>query len=200
VSAVSAVETAAPPDPLVDALRTVRAFAAADPAVVSARGVEAIVAGVAVGAPRKAWMLPGRRERACALVRGCTADRLDQARPWRVVTAGESPSARALLAVGMALGGEPAVVFLGTGSAGYGAFHEALHLAALHKAPVTFVVSWYTTPGPFAVPLAVGPAALAAAVGIAGVVVDGTDAEAVRDAVAAADGPTVIEARLAGKG
>lgn len=187
-------------DPLATALTVVRAHAAADPAVVSARGLEALVAGVGVGAPRKAWLLPGRRERAVALVRGATADRLDEARPYRVVPPGESPSARALYAVGLALSGDPAVVFVGTGSTGYGVFHEALHLAAAHRAPVTFVVSWYANPGPFAVPLAIEPAALAKALGLAAVVVDGTDAAAVRDAVASATGPTVVQANLVGKG
>ncbi len=186
-------------DPLAEALRVVRAFCAADSAAVSGRGLEAILAGVAVGAPRRAWLLPGRRERACALVRGCSADRLDEARPYRVVPAGPSPAARASIAVGLALSGAPAVVFCGTGTTGYGAFHEALHLAALHRAPVTFVVSWYTNPGPFAAPLAVSPAILAAALGIACVTVDGTDAAAVRNAVAGATGPTLIEARLTGR-
>ncbi len=201
---MSAVETGQvstrEPDPLAQALAAVRAQAAADPSVVSGRGVEAIIAGVGVGAPRRAWLLPGRRERAVALVRGAAADRLDQARPYRVVPAGESPAARALYAVGLALAGDPAVVFVGTGTTGYGTFHEALHLAAAHRAPVTFVVSWYANAGPFAAPLALAPAALARALGIDGVVVDGTDAAAVRDAVAAVSGPTVIQAELRGRG
>ena len=200
-SAVAPVAAAsAAVDPLAAALVTVRAHTAADPAVVSGRGLEALIAGVGVGAPRKAWILPGRRERAVAVVRGCTADRLDEARPFRVVPPGDSPAARALYAVGLALSGDPAVVFVGTGTAGYGAFHEALQLAAAHAAPVTFVVAWYANPGPFAAPLAVAPSVLAAALGFATAVVDGTDAAAVRDAVAAADGPTLIEARLVGRG
>ena len=195
---MSAPESAV--DPLAMALTLVKAHAAADPAVVSARGVEAIVAGVGVGAPRKAWLLPGRRERAVALVRGATADRLDEARPYRVVPPGDSPSARALYAVGLALAGDPAVVFVGTGTVGYGALQEALHLAAAHRAAVTFVVSWYVNAGPFAPPLAVEPNVLAQALGLAAVVVDGTDAVAVRDAVAKANGPTLIQANLKGNG
>ena len=199
----AAVSAASPPpaaaDPLAVALAAVRAHAAADPAVVSARGLEAVVAGVAVGASRRAWLLPGRRERAVALARGAAADRLDQARPYRVVPPGESPAARALYAVGLALSGDPAVVFVGTGTAGYGAFHEALQLAAVHRAPVTFVVTWYINAGPFAAPLAVEPSALARAVGLAAVVVDGTDAAAVRDAVANATGPTLVQANLRGR-
>lgn len=196
----SVVTTLFAPDSLAEALVAVRHYCAADPAVVSGRGLEALIAGVAVGAPRKAWLLPGRRERACAIVRGCSADRLDQARPFRVVPPGESPAARALYAVGLALAGDPAVVFIGTGTAGYGAFHEALHLAAVHGAPVTFVVAWYTNAGPFATPLAVAPSVLARALGLSATVVDGADASAVRDAVAVADGPTLIEARLSGQG
>ncbi|MDP2306913.1 MAG: thiamine pyrophosphate-dependent enzyme [Pseudomonadota bacterium] len=188
------------PDPLAEGLVAVRHYCAADPSVVSGRGLEALIAGVAVGAPRKAWLLPGRRERACAIVRGCGADRLDQARPFRVVPPGDSPAARALYAVGLALAGDPAVVFIGTGTTGYGAFHEALQLAAVHRAPVTFVVAWYANAGPFAPPLAVAPSVLARALGLAATVVDGTDAAAVRDAVAAAEGPTLIEARLLGQG
>jgi TPP-dependent pyruvate/acetoin dehydrogenase alpha subunit len=187
-------------DALDTALAAVRSFAAEDPAVVSARGLEAVIAGVGVGAPRRAWLLPGRRERAVALVRGAAKDRLDQARPYRVVPPGPSPSARLLHAVGLAAAGEPAVVFCGTGTVGYGAFHEALHLAAARSAPVTFVVTWYENPGPFAPPAAVSPVAIARALGFAVHDVDGTDAAAVRDAVAGAKGPTLVSARLRGKG
>lgn len=200
MSVASAEAAPTTPDPLATALTAVAAFTAADPAVVSGRGLEALIAGVGAGAPRRAWLLPGRRERAVALVRGAAADRLDQARPYRVVPPGPSPAARATYAVGLALAGDPVVVFIGTGTTGYGGFHEALQLAAAHRAPVTFVVAWYTNPGPFAAPLAVEPAALARALGLSGVVVDGANATAVRDAVAAAQGPTLIQANLRGRG
>lgn len=202
---MSAVETAGnaalslPPDPLDAAVRQLRAFCAEEP-LPSGRGLEALIAGATLAVPKSTWLLPGRRERSCALLRGCAPDRLDAARPYRVVPPGTSPVARALQAVGLALsGGDGALVFCGTGSVGYGGFSEALSLAALRAAPVTFVVSWYATPGPFAPPLPVSPAAFARALGLSAEEVDGTDAAAVQAAVGAAKGPTVIEARLLGK-
>jgi len=188
---VSAVET------IDAALGALRAHGASDPATVSVRGLEPLVAGVTLGAGARAWLFPGRRERACALLRGADPTRLDAARPYRVVAPGKSPAARAMQAVGAALAtGERAVVFCGTGSAAYGALHEALARAGATGAAVTFVVGWYAAPGPFTLPLAHGPAALAAGLGLTGATVDGTDAEAVRVAVAGARGPTLIEARL----
>lgn len=185
---------------LAGALAAVRTFAAADPAVVSARGVEAVIAGATLGVSKKTWLLPGRRERACALVRGCPADRLDMARPYRVIPAGPSPVARAMQAVGLATAGDPALVFLGTGSVSYGTFAEALSLAAARSLPVTFVVSWYITEGPFGRQLAVPPSTLGDALGVASEWVDGTDAEAVRAAVSRLAGrPGLVEAQLTGK-
>ncbi|MEN9785243.1 MAG: Dehydrogenase component [Pseudomonadota bacterium] len=186
------------PSELDGAVALLAAHGAADADVVSVRGLEALVAGVAAGAGPRAWLLPGRRERAVALLRGATPDRLDAGRPRRVVPPGPGPVARALQAVGLAAAsGERAVVFCGAGSVGYGGFSEALHLAAARGAPVTFVVAWYVTPGPFGTQAALAPAALGRALGLGGVEVDGHDASAVRDAVAqAATGPWVIEARL----
>lgn len=172
----------------------------ADTAPVSGRGLEAIIAGATLGVSRKTWLLPGRRELACGLVRGCPADQLQAARPYRVVPPGDSPVARATLAVGMAMAGDPALVFLGTGSVSYGAFAEALSLAALHRAPVTFVVTWYVNEGPFAPQLAASPSALAEAMGIASEWVDGSDVAAVRAAVAKAAGaPGLVECQLTGR-
>ncbi|MFN7147670.1 MAG: hypothetical protein ACK4YP_28130, partial [Myxococcota bacterium] len=71
---------AEPRDPLTEALSAVRAFTAADPAVVSGRGLDAVIAGVGIGAPRKAWLLPGRRERAVVAGRGGRDEKPDQAR------------------------------------------------------------------------------------------------------------------------
>lgn len=185
-------------DPLAEALRLVRDHCATE-GVVSGRGLEALIAGATAGVSKKTWLLPGPRERACAIARGCAADRLDEARPYRVVPPGPSPSARALQAVGLALTGDPALVFCGTGTTSYGGFAEALNLAALRRAPVIFVVAWYETPGPFATQLAVSPATLAKAFGLEVASVDGTDAAAVRDAVAALSGPALLEARLSGR-
>jgi TPP-dependent pyruvate/acetoin dehydrogenase alpha subunit len=98
--------------------------------------------------------------------------------------------------VGLALAGEAALVFLGTGSVSYGAFHEALQLAAARSLPVTFLVSWWVNDGPFGPQLAVPPARLAEAVGLAATVVDGMDEAAVRAAVGA--GVALVQAELRG--
>lgn len=181
------------------ALATIGAHHAADPNPVSGRGLEAIIAGATLALSRKAWVFPGRRERACALLRGCPVEQLDGARPYRVVPPGDSPVARAMLAVGAAMAGDPSLVFLGTGSVSYGLFAEALSLAALHRAPVTFVVSWYVTEGPFAPQSALSPSALAEAMGIASERVDGSDGTAVYAAVQKAAGaPGLIECQLTG--
>lgn len=179
---------------LSQAVATLRKFHAEAGEVAGGQGLEAIIAGATLGVPRSTWIVPGRRERGAALLRGATADRLDAARPYRVVPAAESPALRALYAVGLAQSGDGALVFLGMGSTSYGSFAEALSLGASTGAPVRFVVSWYAGAGPFATPLAVAPSALAAAFGLRSVVVDGRDAEAVRAAVA--EGPGLIEARI----
>jgi TPP-dependent pyruvate/acetoin dehydrogenase alpha subunit len=191
---VSSVDAA-----LSEALATLRAHGALDDAAVSVRGLEPLVAGASLGAGKRAWLFPGRRERACALLRGADAARLDEARPYRVIPPGKSPSARAMQAVGAALAtGERAVVFLGTGSLAYGAALEALARAGATGAEVTFVVGWYAAPGPFELSLPQGPAALAKGLGLTVASVDGLDAEAVRVAVEGARGPTLLEARLSG--
>ena len=171
-----------------------RAWAATE---LTTRGLEALVEGVAQGVSKKVWLLPGSRERGVAILRGCPADRLHASRPYRVVPPGTSPAGRALVAAGIAMAGEPALAFLGTGSTAYGEFHAALHLIAAHKLPVQLVVSWYEGDGPFAAPLAVDPARLAEALGLRATRVDGTDVAAVRGAVES--GATVILAVLRGK-
>ena len=101
--------------------------------------------------------------------------------------------------------GQVAVCFFGDGTTNIGAFHEALNLAAVWKAPVVFVCEnnqymEYTAIGSVtAVPR---PAAdRAAAYGLEAIVVDGNDVDAVF-AVAAetierarsGDGPSLVEA------
>ena len=99
-----------------------------------------------------------------------------------------------------------AVAFFGDGATNIGAFHEALNLAAVWKLPTIFVCEnnrymEYTPIGSVtAVP---NPAAdRAAANGMPGVIVDGNDVLAVREALAEATeraragrGPTVVAAR-----
>ena len=101
--------------------------------------------------------------------------------------------------------GQVAVCFFGDGTTNIGAFHEALNMAAVWKAPVVFVCEnnqymEYTPIGEVtAVPR---PAAdRASAYGLDPIVVDGNDAEAVFEvaetAIArarAGDGPSLIEA------
>jgi TPP-dependent pyruvate/acetoin dehydrogenase alpha subunit len=101
--------------------------------------------------------------------------------------------------------GQVAVCFFGDGTTNIGAFHEALNMAAVWKAPVVFVCEnnqymEYTPIG--AVTAVARPAAdRASAYGLEPIVVDGNDVEAVH-AVAttalararAGEGPSLIEA------
>ncbi len=101
--------------------------------------------------------------------------------------------------------GQVAVCFFGDGTTNIGAFHEALNLAAVWKAPVVFVCEnnqymEYTAIG--TVTAVARPAAdRAPAYGLEPIVVDGNDVDAVyavaRDAIARArsgDGPSLVEA------
>ncbi|MSP56200.1 MAG: hypothetical protein EXR69_11450 [Myxococcales bacterium] len=161
------------------AVERLRELHAAGPAV-SGRGLEAMIAGATLGVSKKTWLLPGRRELGAALLRGAAPEALHSARPYRVVPAGPSPSARAGQAVGLGMAGESALCFLGTGSVAYGTLAEVL----AHLVPgVQFVVSWYHRPGPFARP--VSPIGLFRTAGLSVAEVDGSDAIAVYDAVRA---------------
>lgn len=101
--------------------------------------------------------------------------------------------------------GQVAVCFFGDGTTNIGAFHEALNLAAVWKAPVVFVCEnnqymEYTPIG--AVTAVARPAAdRASAYGLEPIVVDGNDVEAVYEVARAAierarngDGPSLVEA------
>jgi acetoin:2,6-dichlorophenolindophenol oxidoreductase subunit alpha len=101
--------------------------------------------------------------------------------------------------------GQVAVCFFGDGTTNIGAFHEALNLAAVWKAPVVFVCEnnqymEYTAIG--AVTAVSRPAAdRAAAYGLEAIVVDGNDVDAVLatatrviDRARAGDGPSLVEA------
>jgi pyruvate dehydrogenase E1 component alpha subunit len=101
--------------------------------------------------------------------------------------------------------GQVAVCFFGDGTTNIGAFHEALNLAAVWKAPVVFVCEnnqymEYTAIG--SVTAVARPAAdRASAYGLEPVVVDGNDADAVYAVASswlsrarAGDGPALIEA------
>jgi TPP-dependent pyruvate/acetoin dehydrogenase alpha subunit len=166
--------------------------------VVSGAGLESIIAGATLGVSKKTWILPGLREKACGLLRGASADRLQATRPYRVLPPGESPAQRALSGVGLSLTGDPVLVFLGTGSLSYGAALEALSLAVTQKAPVCFVVSWYEGEGPFAPQLSADPSVVAGSLGLSTAVVDGRDAAAVRAAVSGPL-PRLVQANLRGR-
>ncbi|HEV7809455.1 MAG TPA: thiamine pyrophosphate-dependent dehydrogenase E1 component subunit alpha [Candidatus Limnocylindrales bacterium] len=101
--------------------------------------------------------------------------------------------------------GQVAVCFFGDGTTNIGAFHEALNLAAVWKAPVVFVCEnnqymEYTAIG--AVTAVARPAAdRAAAYGLEPIVVDGNDVDAVFgiatrviERARAGDGPSLVEA------
>jgi acetoin:2,6-dichlorophenolindophenol oxidoreductase subunit alpha len=98
-----------------------------------------------------------------------------------------------------------AVCFFGDGATNIGAFHEALNMAAVWKAPVVFVCenNLYMEYTPIGSVTAVEhPAAdRAAAYGLPSIIVDGNDVEAVHETAAAAialaragGGPSLIEA------
>jgi acetoin:2,6-dichlorophenolindophenol oxidoreductase subunit alpha len=101
--------------------------------------------------------------------------------------------------------GQVAVCFFGDGTTNIGAFHEALNMAAVWKAPVVFVCenNQYMEYTPIAAVTAVPrPAAdRASAYGLEPIVVDGNDVEAVHavartamDRARAGEGPSLIEA------
>lgn len=169
-------------------------------------GVAPVVAGSLAALSAKDWWVPGMRERVGAVLREVPVDRLhglDGHRPYRIAPVSPTPANRALYAVGLAHADREhaALVHLGIGSTADGAFHEALNLAALLQPTVIFVVAVDPLgPGaPLGTQLAVEPAALARAFGLHTQTVDGTSAEAVQHAVAAAleaRGPHLIQANL----
>ena len=101
--------------------------------------------------------------------------------------------------------GQVAITYFGEGATSEGDFHEGLNFAAVHKLPVLFVCenNQYAISVPQARQMAVKDVAdRAPGYGMAGVVVDGNDAEAVYLATRAAaeralagEGPTLLEAK-----
>ncbi len=101
--------------------------------------------------------------------------------------------------------GQVAVCFFGDGTTNIGAFHEALNMAVVWKAPVVFVCenNRYMEYTPIEAVTAVArPAAdRAAAYGLEPIVIDGNDVEAVHaearrviERARAGDGPSLVEA------
>jgi pyruvate dehydrogenase E1 component alpha subunit len=170
-------------------------------------GLAPVVAGAVLALQRGDWWVPGLRERVGAVLRDVPVERLVDglagARPYQVAPPTPSPALRALHAVGLAQSNRnhAALVHLGIGSASDGAFYEALNLAALLQPTVLFVVAIHPLDGDAPVPSQVAgdPEALAQALNLPTTGVDGTDVQAVYDAVHAAreaGGPHLIAARL----
>ena len=99
-----------------------------------------------------------------------------------------------------------AVCWFGDGAASEGATHEAMNLAAVHRLPVVFVCenNGIAISVPLALQMAIERVSdRAAAYGMPGVSVDGTDAEAVYTAARTAvdrardgEGPSLVEVRV----
>lgn len=181
--------------------------ASPEPFPIPVVGLEAVVAGALDALDASDWWVPGLRERVGGVLRDVPVERLVDgqagARPYKVAPPGPGVATRALTAVGLAQASEKTtLVHLGTASTADGAFHEALNLAAALQAPVIFLVAVHPLDGAAPLPkqLHAAPSALAKVFGLSAKVVDGTDAKAVRKAVAAAKkagGPHLIEASLA---
>lgn len=120
-----------------------------------------------------------------------------------IIAQGMGPAVGAAMAAKLRGTDDVAVAFIGEGAANQGAFHEALNLAAVWKAPVVFVIednSWGISVAKAASTAIASNADRAAAYGIPGVHVPGNDPDLIwqagQDAVArarAGDGPTLIE-------
>lgn len=176
------------------------------PFPVPATGLEPLIAGAVLALGKGDWWVPGLRERVGAVLRDVPIERLVDAwagaRPYKVAPATPSPALRALHAVGIAMASErTTLVHLGIGSAADGAFHEAVNTAAMFRPNIIFLVA--VTPlgddAPVGGQLATEPVQVALSFGLDVVAVDGSDASAVHDAVAAAKaagGPHLIQADL----
>ncbi|MFQ5829228.1 MAG: thiamine pyrophosphate-dependent dehydrogenase E1 component subunit alpha [Candidatus Methylomirabilia bacterium] len=122
-----------------------------------------------------------------------------------VLTAGLLQAAGVGLAAQMRRSDRVCVSLFGDGAANRGPFHEGVNLAAIWKLPVVFVCenNWWASTTAFELSTGGGSvAARAEGYGIPGATVDGNDALAVYDTVAAAvararagEGPSLIEAR-----
>lgn len=173
-----------------------------------ASGLEPVLVGALAALGRGDWWVPGLRERVGAVLRDVPVERLVDgfagARPYRVAPPTAHGPLRAGMAVGLALAeGRTTLVHLGIGAVADGAFAEAVNLAVLHGAPVIFCVAAHPLTGdaPLGRQWAADPATWAQSFGLPFTRVDGTAAEAVRDAVTAAKdagGPQLVWADLPG--
>jgi pyruvate dehydrogenase E1 component alpha subunit len=186
-------------------------------------GEEAAVVGSSLALdPARDWVVPQYRELPAMLHQGYTRTQFLQyfmgvpagARidagvnllPFQISLAAQIPHAVGL-AWGLRLQGGDGVVmvYFGDGASSEGDAHEAMNLAGVLKAPVVFVLKnngWAITTPVARQTAAASLAARAAGYGFPGVLVDGNDVFAMRDAADAAVerarsglGPTLIEAR-----
>jgi TPP-dependent pyruvate/acetoin dehydrogenase alpha subunit len=122
------------------------------------------------------------------------------------ITGGSIPTATgAALSAKLRRTGRIAVCFFGDGASNQGTFHESLNMAGVWKLPVVYVCenNGYAMSTPVAEALPVEDIAdRAAGYGMPGVVVDGNDVLAVRDATRTmadrarrGDGPALIECK-----
>lgn len=120
-----------------------------------------------------------------------------------IVAAGLPIAVGAATAAQLRADGSVTVAFFGDGAVAHGAFHEAVNLAALWRAPVVFLCehNGYAEFSSAADQHPVSLAQRAAGYGLPHRLVDGNDVAAVAEAAAAAvaaarrgDGPTVVEA------
>ena len=122
------------------------------------------------------------------------------------ITGGSIPVATgAALSAKLRGTGRVAACFFGDGASNQGTFHESLNLAAIWKLPVVYICenNLYAMSTPVGRTIVIPDIATrAASYGLPGVVVDGNDLLAVREAVGAAcdrarggEGPTLIECK-----
>ena len=149
-----------------------------------------IVEGAFLGMQKRDWIIPGPRGRIGATLRGCPPERLidpqSGAKPYKIAPSSMDPAARAIHAVGIALGsGQPVLVILGMAAEANGALTEAYNLVALTGVVVIFVLirQELTDDAPISRQSAADPEKLAAAYGLSTITVSGS---AVQKAVAKA--------------
>ena len=184
-------------------------------------GEEGIQAGAVAALERSDWIFPSYRQNSIALLRGQPPEQawlyfrgdpqgfIDPAEyacaPQCVPLATHLPHAVGWAWSRARRGSEDvAVAFFGDGATSEGDFHEALNLAGVLQAPVVFLCTnnQWAISTPFAAQTAAAAIVdKAAGYGLPGERVDGFDAPAVHEAVAAAanraregGGPTLIEA------
>ena len=149
-----------------------------------------IVEAAFLGMNKRDWVLPGPRARIGATLRGCPAERLIHpqagAKPYKIGPSSMDPAARALHAVGLAMGSnQPTLVILGMAAEANGALTEAYNLCSLTGAVVVFVLirQELKDDAPIGRQSAADPRKLAAAYGLNTSTVSGS---AVKKAVAKA--------------